>query len=314
MLKFDPELIKKIQLEDLSDENIIKYDQDLVDRYIFKTEPQELLQRLENLRIVGHRGGFKPDNTMVSFQLAAHHKIKFVELDVYLNKENEVYVIHAGHMGQLEQFTKNSEDWIQNFTNEQMKNIKHQPGDIPIPTFREFINFCKENDIFPLIELKGNFTKESDLTGVRVLEILIETDMLKKSEIISFQELLLNPCKLFLEKNNIKDYPLTLVYSNFNQSKNDAEFFISQGVNSLSLNGSQLDREVLYQVKKINPNMKINCWWSRLIHSDAVKKESLEQYLAALDCPMDALTVDSPLVMVQLKNYLIQKYKTMLRL
>ena len=51
--------------------------------------------------ILGHRGGFKPDNTLSAFQKAKDNHLKGVELDVWITKDDQVVVIHGGQDGEL---------------------------------------------------------------------------------------------------------------------------------------------------------------------------------------------------------------------
>ena len=45
---------------------------------------------------MGHRGGFKPENSLLSFYLAKLHKLRAIELDVWITQDGELAVIHGG--------------------------------------------------------------------------------------------------------------------------------------------------------------------------------------------------------------------------
>ena len=51
--------------------------------------------------IAGHRGGFKPFNSMHNFKLARDNQLQAIELDVWLTKDNEIAVIHGGTEGNM---------------------------------------------------------------------------------------------------------------------------------------------------------------------------------------------------------------------
>ena len=51
--------------------------------------------------VVGHRGGFQPENTLLAFNQARQHGLAGVELDVWLTADNQLAVIHGGRDGKL---------------------------------------------------------------------------------------------------------------------------------------------------------------------------------------------------------------------
>jgi len=52
--------------------------------------------------IMGHRGGFRPMNSLNSFKMALDSQIvKVVELDVWLTKDKELIVVHGGDNGNI---------------------------------------------------------------------------------------------------------------------------------------------------------------------------------------------------------------------
>ena len=58
-------------------------------------------------------------------------------------------------------------------------------GPVVTPTFEEWISCCKENNLYPVIELK---TQTKDEPYQEMLDILKKYDMLKKATIISFEK------------------------------------------------------------------------------------------------------------------------------
>ena len=51
--------------------------------------------------IVGHRGGFKVDNVLLSFRKAKEFHLEVVELDVWITTDNELVVVHGSYDGAL---------------------------------------------------------------------------------------------------------------------------------------------------------------------------------------------------------------------
>ena len=51
--------------------------------------------------IVGHRSGFKPENTLLAFMQAREHGIQAVELDVWITADGQLAVIHGGNGGHI---------------------------------------------------------------------------------------------------------------------------------------------------------------------------------------------------------------------
>ncbi|CDW84767.1 glycerophosphoryl diester phosphodiesterase [Stylonychia lemnae] len=71
-------------------------------RPAFNSCGQTLLpSKQHKVQIQGHRGGFKPENTMASFQQAVQHGIDAIELDVWMTRDNHLIIIHGGDNGEL---------------------------------------------------------------------------------------------------------------------------------------------------------------------------------------------------------------------
>ena len=107
--------------------------------------------------IIGHRGamGYKPENTLASFEKAIKFGSKMVEFDVYICKSGEVVIIHDDKVNK----TTNGSGYVWDKTLKELKKlkIKSRSAGQEIPTLIETLDFinrkCKIN-----IELKGKNT------------------------------------------------------------------------------------------------------------------------------------------------------------
>ena len=61
----------------------------------------QALKRPHALKVIGHRGGFKPENTIHAFKQARQHNLYGVELDVWITKDHQLAVVHGGLDGEL---------------------------------------------------------------------------------------------------------------------------------------------------------------------------------------------------------------------
>lgn len=60
--------------------------------------------------ISGHRGGFKPANSMHSFEKAKENCLQVIELDIWITKDDQLAVIHGGFDGEMPLKIGQSED------------------------------------------------------------------------------------------------------------------------------------------------------------------------------------------------------------
>ena len=64
--------------------------------------------------VQGHRGGFKPDNTLRTFQKSLESGLEAIELDVWLSRDGVPIVSHGGSDGNMVDYGYSSEfiyDW-----------------------------------------------------------------------------------------------------------------------------------------------------------------------------------------------------------
>lgn len=58
-----------------------------------------------------------------------------------------------------------------------------------------------------------------------------------------------------------------------------------------------MNRDYLNEAKKEKPDLTINCWWcTKFLYREYIKPENFSDYLKALDCPINAITTDYPLI------------------
>jgi glycerophosphoryl diester phosphodiesterase len=105
---------------------------------------------------IGHRGakGYRPENTLASFQYAVDAKADGIELDVHLSADKELIVIHD----ETTDRTTNTKGVVTELSLADLKKItiEHQ---YEIPTLQEVLALINQR-CFVNIELKGAGTTE----------------------------------------------------------------------------------------------------------------------------------------------------------
>ena len=135
--------------------------------------------------IMGHRGAaaLEPENTLLSIGRAIEIGVDAVEIDVRLNKDKEVVVIHDSTVDR----TTDGTGPICAFTVEEMKKLDAGKGQ-PIPTLQEVIEFIG-NKVILVIELKEGGTVR------RVLELIKMNNLGDTVYVISFWHRLVKSIK-----------------------------------------------------------------------------------------------------------------------
>jgi glycerophosphoryl diester phosphodiesterase len=114
--------------------------------------------------LIGHRGvaAQAPENTMASFQKAASLGLRWVELDVYLTRDNSLAVIHDRDLAR----TTTSAGDVTTLDANGLKRLdagsKFSPTfkDEPVPTLAQVMAFCVGRGLNINIELKENLGLE----------------------------------------------------------------------------------------------------------------------------------------------------------
>ena len=147
------------------------------------------------IRYVAHRGYHvqAPENTMPAFAAAEEAGYQFLESDVHFTKDGVAVLCHDSTINATARNADGSKivgvKSIQLMTYEEL--LQYDFGiaageayrGTRIPTFREWIAFCREADVTPYIELKSRMTTEQVQTLMQLVE---EAGMTDRAVWISF--------------------------------------------------------------------------------------------------------------------------------
>lgn len=140
------------------------------------------------IRYVAHRGYHvqAPENTMPAFAAAEEAGYQFLESDVHFTKDGVAVLCHDSTINATARNADGSKivgvKSIQFMTYEEL--LQYDFGiaageayrGTRIPTFREWIAFCREADVTPYIELKSRMTTEQVQTLMQLVEEAAMTD------------------------------------------------------------------------------------------------------------------------------------------
>lgn len=109
-------------------------------------------------QLIGHRGaaGYAPENTIASFNKAYTLGSRFIEFDVMLSADNEVFVFHDDSLRR----TTNGRGKLTQLTAEYIRSLDagkwfaRSFKDEKIPTLSEAIEWLNQNDVQANIEIK----------------------------------------------------------------------------------------------------------------------------------------------------------------
>lgn len=140
--------------------------------------------------MIAHRGDTStaPENTMAAFQSALLRGYKAVETDVQFTKDNVPVILHDSTINR----TSNGSGRIMDLTFDEVRQYdfgswkSEAYADEKIPSFQEFIEFCKENSVHPYIELKTTITQNDIEKIQKLLEIVSVAGMQKDVSWFSF--------------------------------------------------------------------------------------------------------------------------------
>lgn len=187
----------KVLLQTSDSSNIADYNSislfDIFEPLVLPSIPEESgstfepLSLNDNIRVINHRGfNFEaPENTMVAFKLSIEKGYRYIETDVQFTKDNIPVLLHDETIDR----TSNGSGNIENFTYEELLNydfgswFDSKFAGTKIPTFEEFLSFCKYTGVHPYIELKYGGMTESNI--IKLLSIVKRYGMLNKVTFIS---------------------------------------------------------------------------------------------------------------------------------
>ena len=143
--------------------------------------------RPEDIKSIAHRGYSKeaPENTLPAFRLAKEKGFNYGECDVAFTKDNVAVLLHDDSIDR----TSDGEGKLSELTYEEVAQydfgswFSEEYKGLKIPTFDEFIKLCKEIEMHPYIELKGNYSKEQ-ITSL--VDIVDDNNMKRNVTWISF--------------------------------------------------------------------------------------------------------------------------------
>mmetsp|Transcript_2018 Transcript_2018/g.2110 ORF Transcript_2018/g.2110 Transcript_2018/m.2110 type:complete len:245 (+) Transcript_2018:32-766(+) len=142
----------------------------------------------QKIEVWGHRGGYKPENTLKSFQSAIDNKLDGVEFDIWLTSDDDIVIIHGGLDGEL--VVGQSGDYIFDHTVEELQEVQLGEGQT-IPTFRELLDLNKKTLFLDIeikiptnLDLKTKYRMEKLVD--QLLKLVEEYDLADRSMISSF--------------------------------------------------------------------------------------------------------------------------------
>ncbi len=123
-------------------------------------------KRPSTIKAIAHRGYSQqaPENTLPAYALAKENGFKYVECDVAFTKDGKAVLLHDSSIDR----TSNGEGKLSELDYSEIAELdfgswfSEEYAGTRIPTFEEFIIFCKESSLRPYIELKssGDYTRE----------------------------------------------------------------------------------------------------------------------------------------------------------
>lgn len=111
---------------------------------------------------VNHRGynTVAPENTLPAYKLSVENGFKFVETDVRMTSDNVPVLLHDATIDRTSNGTGNIADLtfaqVREYDFGSWKSSTY--AGTKIPSFEEFIVFCKRTKVYPYVELSGTYT------------------------------------------------------------------------------------------------------------------------------------------------------------
>eukprot|EP00347_Sterkiella_histriomuscorum_P002298 403368694 len=275
-------------------------------------EMQLLNQPLsKRVQIQGHRGGFKPENTMASFKQAVEHGLDAIELDVWLTKDGHLIVIHGGDNGELNHhFELPQIEYIFDKTLEEMLILDaghtHQ-----VPTLTSVIdliasqNQTKRGSLIMNIEVKAPHNRDIKVNYdyIRSIQKVYEAIRSFQAEnhcmVSSFDSDILAELERLNLINNtdIKSMYLYNFYEHLELPEPDIYANKGHGVN---ISSTKMTREVIQHCHK---NGKLVGVW---INSEAFFEDD-KFYENAILLGVDFICTDYPLQAAKIRTQIEQK-------
>lgn len=134
-----------------------------------------------------HRGasGYKPENSLASFELAAEMKADGVELDVQLSSDGQLVVIHDETLDRV--CRGKASGYVKDYTLEELKKLDVGEGE-KIPTLEEVVRLLEPTGLRINVELKTGIFRYEGIEE-KVLELLKRYDICDRIWCSSFNHL-----------------------------------------------------------------------------------------------------------------------------
>jgi glycerophosphoryl diester phosphodiesterase len=150
------------------------------------TQRRSLRQRLAQERgrvwIVGHRGamGYRPENTLLSFEYALELGADWIECDVHLSRDDELIVIHDETLDR----TTSGHGLVRDHTLAELKQLD-AGGGAQLLTLGELLDWARQHDTIVDIEIKNAPLFYRGIED-KVVHALRYSDMTEQAIVISF--------------------------------------------------------------------------------------------------------------------------------
>lgn len=116
-----------------------------------------------SMRMTAHRGysSVAPENTLPAFRLAGEYGFWGAECDTSPTADGVWIIMHDDTVDRMTdgegKVTELTYAQIREMTVDAGSNVDRYPG-VKVPTLSEYLDVCKEYDMHPVIEIKGNAT------------------------------------------------------------------------------------------------------------------------------------------------------------
>ena len=120
--------------------------------------------------IVAHRGasGTQIENTIPAFEVAVEQGAKVIEVDIQVSMDKVPFAYHDKNLKKI-----NMDQDASKLSSYEMTSINLNPDPeqdkIHIPTLEEILRFCKQNEIYLIIEIKVNKEGKTDPENIDVI-------------------------------------------------------------------------------------------------------------------------------------------------
>ena len=250
----EEELKEQIDLSLAASENKTDKRQNKIEKEIEAlSEQYKYVCRDTNVRSIAHRGAsdMAPENTLPAFRKAKELGFSSVETDVRFTSDNIPVCLHDGSVNR----TSNGTGDIWNMTLDEVKALDfgawkgNEFQGTTIPTFEEFLVFCKNVGLYPYVELKTGTAEQ-----IRGLVDLVNRYGLRgKVSWISFDSSLLAAVRWYDDEAR-----LGLLISEFSPAAVNEICWLRSGKNEVFLNSCVYSEWIVEECR--NAKLPLEIW------------------------------------------------------